>query len=73
MVVPLVAFDGSGQRLGMGGGYYDRYLLRLPEQTPTIGIAFDQQLEKSLPIEPHDVALSAIITPSVIFTRKAIQ
>jgi 5-formyltetrahydrofolate cyclo-ligase len=73
MVVPLVAFDAAGNRIGLGGGYYDRYIPRLLPQTPTVGIAFDQQLSNDLPIEPHDIALFAIITPSVVFSRRANQ
>jgi 5-formyltetrahydrofolate cyclo-ligase len=70
LVVPLVAFDPQCNRLGMGGGYYDRYIARLAPQTPSYGLAFDQQLVENLPLGPHDVALSAIITPSAIYRAK---
>jgi 5-formyltetrahydrofolate cyclo-ligase len=67
MIVPLVAFDAQCNRLGMGGGYYDRYLPRLSPLTKTLGIAFDEQLVENLPLEPHDSPLSAIITPRACY------
>ncbi|NKC00366.1 MAG: 5-formyltetrahydrofolate cyclo-ligase [Pseudomonadales bacterium] len=65
VLMPLVAFDRDGVRLGMGGGYYDRYLINLAPNTPRIGIAFDCQLSAtSLPKEDWDVTLSAVVTES---------
>jgi 5-formyltetrahydrofolate cyclo-ligase len=58
--VPLLAFDASGHRLGYGGGFYDRTLEKLA--IPAIGIAYAGQEVASLPHEPHDMALSAILT-----------
>lgn len=62
---PLVAFDNSGARLGMGGGFYDRSLAHW-QQTKLypIGLAHDCQLVESVPIESWDVPLPEIITPS---------
>lgn len=65
MFVPLVAFDKQGQRLGMGGGFYDRTLQHwrshgfLP-----IGLAHDCQQVDTLPVEAWDIPLPAILTPS---------
>ena len=65
MMVPLVAFDSSGQRLGMGGGFYDRTLQNwrrhgfLP-----VGVAHDCQRVERLPAEAWDVPLPAVLTPS---------
>lgn len=56
-VVPLVAFDGEGNRLGYGGGNYDRYLTQLPESTRVVGAAFDEQRIDRVPVGEHDVAL----------------
>ncbi|HEY1174450.1 MAG TPA: 5-formyltetrahydrofolate cyclo-ligase [Verrucomicrobiae bacterium] len=61
-LVPGIAFDSSGRRLGRGKGFYDRLL---PGTTGvTLGLAFDWQESDALPVEPHDVGLSAILTPT---------
>lgn len=63
VLVPLVAFDELGHRLGMGGGYYDRYLPRLNAGTPLVGVAFAcQQHDTPLPREAWDVPLHAVVT-----------
>ncbi|MEB2845761.1 5-formyltetrahydrofolate cyclo-ligase [Rhizobiales bacterium RZME27] len=67
MLVPLAAFDRSGNRIGYGGGYYDRaiHLMRQKGGNPKlIGIAFDCQEVASVPVEPHDIRLDAILTES---------
>jgi 5-formyltetrahydrofolate cyclo-ligase len=60
LLVPLLAFDRHGHRLGYGGGFYDRTLAAL--KVPAIGIAYAGQEVSSLPAEPHDMALSLILT-----------
>ena len=63
MLLPLVAYDLSGTRLGMGGGYYDRYIDALAHRPRLIGIAFQvQQSEDALPREPWDIPLDGVIT-----------
>jgi 5-formyltetrahydrofolate cyclo-ligase len=67
MLVPLAAFDVAGQRIGYGGGYYDRAIHRLHQKGARpllIGIAFDCQEVASVPHEPHDVRLDAVLTES---------
>ncbi|MBU1621036.1 MAG: 5-formyltetrahydrofolate cyclo-ligase [Gammaproteobacteria bacterium] len=67
MFTPLVAFDAQGQRLGMGGGFYDRTLsqLRSTSQKPAlIGLAHDCQQVASVPVEAWDIPLPSICTPS---------
>lgn len=67
MLVPLAAFDQSGNRIGYGGGYYDRAIhqMRQKGHNPRlIGIAFDCQEVASVPVEPHDIRLDAILTES---------
>ncbi len=66
LFVPLVGFTSDGHRLGQGGGHYDRWLAAHSNRT-AIGLAWDVQLCESLPIEPHDIALDAVVTPSRIF------
>jgi 5-formyltetrahydrofolate cyclo-ligase len=60
LLVPLLAFDHHGHRLGYGGGFYDRTLEAL--KVPAIGIAYAGQEVSSLPAEPHDMALSLVLT-----------
>lgn len=67
LLVPLSAFDSTGQRIGYGGGYYDRAIALLRRKglaRRLIGIAFDCQEVPSVPAEPHDVRLDAILTES---------
>ena len=61
--VPLVGFDPEGGRLGMGAGHYDRWLDAHP-MALAIGLAWDCQEVPALPLEPHDRALAAIVTPT---------
>lgn len=68
IIVPAIAFTREGQRLGQGGGYYDRLLVKTP--AVTIGIGYDFQLFDKLPTESHDRALDYIITPSHAFKCK---
>ena len=65
LFMPLVGFTARGDRLGQGGGYYDRYLAAHP-QTVAIGMAWDVQEVPDLPTELHDIRLSAIVTPTRI-------
>jgi 5-formyltetrahydrofolate cyclo-ligase len=63
LFMPLVGFTAKGDRLGQGGGYYDRHLAAHP-QTVAIGMAWDIQEVDELPTELHDMRLSAIVTPT---------
>lgn len=62
VVVPLVAFDRAGARLGYGGGCYDRYLPMLSPACQIIGIAFDEQRVDHVPTDAHDLPLPHIIS-----------
>lgn len=64
LIVPLLGFDAACNRLGYGGGFYDRTLARLSALGPTraIGFAFAAQELPPLPVEPTDIALDAIVT-----------
>lgn len=62
VVVPLVAFDRAGARLGHGGGCYDRYLPTLSPACQIIGIAFDEQRVDRVPTDAHDLPLPHIIS-----------
>ena len=61
LLVPLLAFDSRGHRLGYGGGFYDRTLADLPGRR-TVGCAFAAQEVEAVPAEPHDHTLDAIAT-----------
>ncbi len=64
IIVPLVAFDEKGYRLGRGGGYYDRTLseFRKNKKILAIGLAFEDQKTKSLPTEKFDEPLDGVLT-----------
>lgn len=59
-IIPGIAFDESGWRLGWGGGFYDRFLSKT--SAISIGLAFELQITHSLPIEMHDKQVDYIIT-----------
>jgi 5-formyltetrahydrofolate cyclo-ligase len=62
VLVPGVAFDRSGHRLGHGLGYYDRFLRRLPESVPRVGLAYSDQVVPEVPVDEWDVSLHALVT-----------
>lgn len=62
IVVPLVAFDRTGARLGYGGGCYDRYLSTLRPDCHIVGIAFEEQRVDRVPTDAHDLPLPNIIS-----------
>lgn len=60
VLVPGLAFDKQGYRVGYGGGYYDRFLSREP-QHPTVALCFDFQMVEQLPIEPYDIPADLVL------------
>ena len=64
ILVPGVAFTRSGERLGRGGGFYDRLLASLPSHTCRIGVCFDAQILPELPVETHDQRVDFLATES---------
>ncbi len=62
LLCPLLGFDHDGHRLGMGKGYFDRWLSQYGEGLDVVGLAFSCQALPKVPVEPHDVPLSTIIT-----------
>lgn len=63
-LVPGLAFDRAGTRLGHGAGYYDELLARVPGDRPRIGVTLDELVIEELPREPHDVAMTHLATQS---------
>lgn len=68
IVVPMVGFDDGLNRLGRGGGWYDRFL-GTQERALKIGFAFEIQRFTNLPIEPHDIRMDMIVTEVRTITR----
>jgi len=62
VVVPGVAFTGSGERLGRGGGFYDRFLARLSPGASAVGLVLSCQVVGELPAESHDRSVGLVIT-----------
>lgn len=62
VLVPAVAYDLQGFRLGYGGGYYDRFLPELGPQAVTVGLAYDELIVPALPVEPHDRPVRWVVT-----------
>lgn len=60
ILVPAVAFDAEGYRLGHGGGYYDRYLSRF--SGIALGVSFEARVVECVPREPHDLPVTAVVT-----------
>ncbi len=66
-VVPGVAFDPQGNRLGHGKGYYDRLLQNFTEKTTTVGLAFECQMVPEIPQDEHDMPVDIVITEQAIY------
>src|SRR5205823_199875 len=64
LVVPALAIDRRGHRLGQGGGGYDRALARADAAALVVAVIYDEELFDEVPVEPHDVAVQAAVTPS---------
>ncbi len=61
-LIPGVAFDREGNRLGHGRGYYDELLARVPRAAARVGLAFECQLVERVPTEPHDQRVHLVVT-----------
>jgi 5-formyltetrahydrofolate cyclo-ligase len=64
VIVPALAVDGQGRRLGRGGGCYDRALVRVPAGRPVVALLYDGEVLPAVPSLPHDRPVTAAITPS---------
>lgn len=69
VLVPGLAFDEHCNRLGQGGGYYDRFIPKLGADSMTIGIAFDEQIIDEVPMSKYDKGVDYVVTPSRLITR----
>jgi 5-formyltetrahydrofolate cyclo-ligase len=64
VIVPALAVSRDGQRLGRGGGYYDRALLLARPDAVVVAVVFDEELVDELPTEAHDRRVAVVVTPS---------
>ena len=63
VLVPALAVDGAGRRLGRGGGSYDRALARVGPLVPLIALVYDDELVEQVPTEGHDIPVRATVSP----------
>lgn len=70
VIVPGVAFDRQGYRIGYGAGYYDRFFQKLPKPVPSVAIAFDLQIIDKVPADDFDYPVDYIITETETITCK---
>ena len=70
VMVPGVAFDRHGGRMGHGKGYYDKLLQHARPDTPLIALAFECQLFPEIPTAGHDIFMDKIITETAIYQGK---
>ena len=71
MLVPALAVDRSGVRLGRGAGFYDRTLDAVRPGTWLVGVVFDDDVVEALPTEAHDVRMTHVLTPLAGLRRLA--
>lgn len=62
IIVPGIAFTKKGARLGRGKGFYDKFLKNMPDRIKKIGLAYDIQIIKGLPVTPRDIPVDIVIT-----------
>jgi 5-formyltetrahydrofolate cyclo-ligase len=69
VLVPGLAADRQGRRLGRGAGYYDRTLPLAAPATPLVVVLYDEELLAEVPVGPHDRSVTAAITPAAGWQR----
>lgn len=70
-VIPGIAFDKNGGRIGYGGGYYDRFLQTDAPQAMRVGLAYKLQMVPTIPMEPHDIFMDYIICEFSVFQTQS--
>lgn len=68
VIIPAMAVDQHGQRLGKGKGFYDRALPNFAPKPKIVAVVFDEELLESVPVEAHDHPVDAVVTPSGLTT-----
>lgn len=64
LIIPALAIDKFGNRIGKGKGYYDKAMSSIADLPPVVAVVFDDELVDSLPVEPHDRKVNAVVTPT---------
>lgn len=67
VVVPGAGFDLQGNRLGYGGGFYDRFFERLRDSVPKVALSFECQIIGQVPVDEHDVKMTKLITEKMVY------
>lgn len=70
IIIPGVGFDENCNRLGFGGGYYDRFLAKRKKKTPAIAICYQNQIVESIPTDSYDIPMDMVVTECNLFHRK---
>lgn len=70
IITPGVGFDEDCNRLGFGGGYYDRFLAKRQKEIPAIAICYQNQIVDSVPTDDYDIPMDIVVTERSIFYRK---
>ena len=65
VVVPGIAFDRRGHRIGFGGGFYDRFLANV--QVVKVGLCYDDLILQEIPNEPHDVPMDIVVAQTATY------
>jgi len=68
VIIPGSGFDLKGNRLGYGGGFYDRFFMRLNPFTPRIALCFECQVIPQVPVDKHDAKMTMLITENEVYT-----
>lgn len=71
ILVPGVAFTARGERLGQGGGFYDRYLSQPGFRAERCALAFESQIRETVPLQPHDFAVDVIFTEDRVLAARS--
>jgi len=67
IIVPGAGFDLQGNRLGYGGGFYDRFFMLLNPLTPRVALGFQCQVIEQVPVDKHDIKMTMLITENEVY------
>jgi 5-formyltetrahydrofolate cyclo-ligase len=73
VLLPMVAFDRDGHRVGYGKGFYDRFLKSLRPDCVRVGVSYFDPVSRFADVEPHDAPLHLCVTPDAVHRMRAVQ